>query len=210
MTREQLKKSIRCEIDFSVFIHDLFPIKEMESSDFYDSIYAAIYKLREQLIPEQFKEFEKLLGGEINNIYPENETFSIPPEGDMETGRNDRYSFVKLFHETEHPPITYIQELFTNLMSSLIKENLINAVVELYFFAGSMPVAGQVYGLYAYERTTQKTFKEYRELHNIIPGCFYYLKEIYYNERSTCDADWPLEYGVFDLRFCRYNTGDIY
>ncbi len=210
MNKEQLKKSINCEIDFTIRIEDLFPVKATETMDFYSTIYDEIHKFKADLTAQQFKEFGKLVGVEINKMYPENETFAIPPRGDMETDRNDRYNFVKLFQENEYPHATYIDELFIELMSSLIKDNLTNAVVELHSMTGSMPVAGQVYGLYAYEKYIKKIFREYEQLHNIVPGSLYYLKEIYYIEHANCDPDWTSEYGTFQLRFCRYDTGDIY
>ncbi len=210
MNQELLTKSIRCEIDFTVAIHDLFPIKATETTDFHRIMYDAMHKLQDELPAQKFKEFGKLVGVEMNKMYPDNETFAISPRGDMDTDRNDRYNFVKLFKENEHPHPFYIDELFIELMTSLIKDNIKNAVLELYSFAGSMPVAGQVYGLYAYERYFKKIFKEYKQLHNIVPGAYYYLKEIYYNEHANCDPDWPSDYGIFDLRFCRYDTGDIF
>lgn len=206
MNRGLLKSSIYCEIDFTTFIHNLFPIEEIEQPIFSQEINDAMNILQAQLTPKELKEFEKLLGEQVNKMYPENETFAIPPLGDMETDGSDRCNFVKLFDDKENPTMWYRRDFFIALISGLIRENLTNAVVELYSFSGSMPVAGQIFGLSGYEKSIKQIFKDYNQLHNMVSGNLYFLKGIYYYDNSNYTPDSALEYGKFHLRFCRYHT----
>lgn len=56
----------------------------------------------------------------------------------------------------------------------------------------------------------QQVFKDYQQLHNIVPGSNYYLKELIYEERSCFSDEQERSFGQFNLGFCRYDTGDIF
>jgi hypothetical protein len=208
----KLSDHIHFEIDFTTFLYDVFEKKSKEDLSFESTINIAIFELEETLSIDEFKTFQKLLAEIVIRTYP-NESYpnyAVPPDEDSPLKAEHKY-FLMLISSDEIAPLSYVQQLFSMLIQTFITTNLTDAVVEFYHFTNTLPLIGQVLGIYEYERLLQKNyFKDYKQLHNILPGAMYYLKESIYEERSYCSDLDTKEYCKLILRFCRYDTGDIY
>ncbi len=94
---------------------------------------------------------------------------------------------------------SYVQELFTVYLKSIITDNLTNVFIEFYEFTNTLPSVGQIFILYELRSKIQDVFKDYERLHRIHPVNLYYLKEAIYGERSSYCADDSRCYGKLNL-----------
>lgn len=203
MTAAELKTIVNCKVSFSTVVTEREPIKFEDSSDFDEAINAAINKIKKDLSDSAYKKFEQLIVEMLFKIFPDDEYLGIPYCKIMREGHQEEY-FLMLTDDNQHAPISYTQHRFDTIMSSFIQENLKNAIVEFYTFTNSLPSAGQTFNIYAYERVIKQVFKDYRQLHDIVPGSHYYLNEWSYEERQCFDDYENRPFGQLNLNFCRY------
>lgn len=210
MNAELLRNSINGEIDFTTFLYQLLPVKTTESLDFEETVGNAVntvHTLKKELSSQEFKNFEKILAERINRTFPEVDYYTISTTID-EQHNSERRNFLMLLNDHQHAPLSYVQDLFRQFLKSIIRDSLTNAVVEFYTFTNTLPSPGQVFNLYGYVRVIQDVFKDYKQLHRLLPVTMFYLKESIYEESSSYSAEDTRSYGELHLGFCRYDTGE--
>lgn len=209
MTAAELKTIVNCKVSFSTVVTKAAPIEFENSSDFYEAINAAVGELKEDLSDLAYKKFEQLIVETLFKIFPDDEYLGIAYCKTMREGSGEKY-FLMLSDDNQHAPLSYTQQRFDTIMSFFIQEALKNAIVEFYTFTNSLPSVGQTFSVYAYERVIQQVFKDYQQLHDIIPGSCYYLNEWNYEERQCFDDYENRSFGQLNLNFCRYGKGYMF
>lgn len=217
MTPEQLKNTLYCEIDYTTVVSDLFPVKTEEIKDFAEDLRIAVSDLKKKLSGKDFKKFEKLIAQKINEHFPEVEMYSIlPTEDDEVYDLPERKAFLMLLDDNEYAPLDIVQDLFVTLIGLYINTNLKDAVVEFFSFTNTLPSTGQVFQIN--KNGIKELFKEFGfdhidlftefRFHYSDKPHHFYLKESIYAQRSNLDN--PSIINQFQLRFCLWDTGDIY
>lgn len=192
LTVEQLRNIIKCEVNTYTAVSEISPVKIEETADFDHAINTAASELKDNLTDVEFNKFETLLSQTLQEFYPEEVFFQITQE------QAER-------QETKPYPLW-----LRILLTELIKDNLINAFIDFYSLTNTLPSVGQVFNIYQYERNIKIIFKDYTPLHDLLAGAHYYLEEFIFEERSCFDdTESGARHGLFNVRFCRYDKGDI-
>ena len=209
MTATEFNTIINCKVSFSTVVTNSVHIESQDTSDFYEAIHSAVSEIKENLSDSEYKKFQQIIAATLLNIFPDNEYLGTPYCKLMREGHEEKY-FLMLSDKNKHAPVSYIQQRFDIIMSSLIQENLKNPIVEFYTFTNSLPSVGQTLYIYEYERIIQHVFKNYQQLHNIVHGSCYYLNEWRYEERQCFNDYKNRPFGQLNLSFCRYGKGYIF
>lgn len=153
----KLSDHIHCEIDFTTFLYDVFEKKSKEDLSFETTFNTAIVELKETLSIDEFKTFQKLLAEIVIRTYPNGSypNYAVPPDENSPL-KAEHKNFLMLISGDKIAPLSYVQQLFSMLIQTFITTNLTDAVVEFYHFTNTLPLIGQVFGIYEYERFIQR------------------------------------------------------